>query len=138
MANLRLPTFGEEHAPEDTGGKEGAKRVMGRGFLWEPCKIRDSLHHGRKSPAHYLWNDSWCAVPYCRYKCQGDHKAFYCRAYPASRLAQPTRASRKEGKGVGQGLVSIHATHYCVRAWTTHCCVVFENNIRVLQRISHI
>ena len=50
VANLRLSTFGEEHAPEDTGGKEGAKRVMGRGFLWEPCKIRDSLHHGRSLP----------------------------------------------------------------------------------------
>ena len=65
----------------------------------------------RSSKVCYSWNNGWCAVPYCRYrhicaKCQGDHKALYCGAYPASRPAQSSKASRKDGEGGSQARAS--------------------------------
>ena len=52
----------------------------------------------------YSWNDGRCAVPYCRYrhvcaKCQGDHKALSCGAYPAAKPSPPLKGGRKEGEG---------------------------------------
>ena len=61
----------------------------------------------RSSKVCYSWNDGRCAVPYCRYrhicaKCQGDHKALHCGAYPVSRPSLPMKGGRKEGEGGGQ------------------------------------
>ena len=58
----------------------------------------------RSSKVCYSWNDG---RPYCRYrhicaKCQGDHKALHCGAYPVSRPSLPMKGGRKEGEGGGQ------------------------------------
>ena len=103
----------------------------------EPKKDFNRAKSERSSKVCYSWNDGRCSVLYCRYrhicaKCQGDHKALYCGAYPASRPAQPMKVSRREGEGARPGPREQPVTVYmCVD--TLSLCL---KNIRLLQLIS--
>lgn len=56
----------------------------------------------------YSWNDGRCAIPYCRYrhicaKCQWEHKAIHCVAYPMARQnPNQVKLLRKDQDGAGQ------------------------------------